>query len=420
MGSFLSCRYFAVLLSGAAFLICCRKSVEDPINRADHDIRKSDHSGSSGDRLHKRIAELGRVRQKSTLQSKDVEAMRAAGILVELFYARNIEGLATLQSEAFSSGLGLSYEMVGAEFVRLIDVSEWRQAFEFLAQLESREGYEIFSGSMAEALVVKTLEGTALYGQFEGEFTARGAKVGAGSFGARVWGLAGEMLTASHGEEKLAELLKAGRETTDAVGSRNLLSGLTKGLREAVNLGDPSNLSEVLDMLPAPEKLQVVGGIASGVYKINSGNLPAFRVLMKEMVETDGLRKSAFEDLGSRMDEDVFRTVFLGVNREPLTGEMTGVVRGWVAKQPKRAVEQFYEAGETEILRPGFQAWMEVDSIEASGWLASKPAGPERDICTEELCGYLVTKGAEQEAKAWLLQLPIESQERVKEKYGFK
>jgi hypothetical protein len=227
-------------------------------------------------------------------------------------------------------------------------------------------------------------------------------------------------LAANPGGGELAELLKSGGDTADAVGSRDLLSGLTKGLREAINLGDASNLNQVLEMLPEPEKLRLIGGIASGSYKINSGNLPAFRVLLKEMVEADGVREGTFEVLGSRLEDDVFKAVFLGVNREHLKSEMTGVVRGWVAKQPKRAVEQIYEAGEIEILRPGFQAWMEVDSIEASGWLASKPAGPERDICTEELCGYLVTKGAEQEAKAWLLQLPIESQERVKEKYGFK
>jgi hypothetical protein len=420
MGIFLSYRGLVVLLAGSAFLICCRNSREEPIKRADHEIRKSDHSETAGVEIHQRIAELGRVREKSALKSKEAEAARAAEILVDLFHARDNEGLATLQSEAFSLELGISYEVVGAEFARQIDVSEWRQAIEFLAQLESRQGYDIVSGLVAEALVVNPAAGNELYKQFEGDFTARGEKVGAGSFAARVWGLAGERLAADPGGGELAELLKSGGDTADAVGSRDLLSGLTKGLREAINLGDASNLNQVLEMLPEPEKLRLIGGIASGSYKINSGNLPAFRVLLKEMVEADGVREGTFEVLGSRLEDDVFKAVFLGVNREHLKSEMTGVVRGWVAKQPKRAVEQFYEAGETEILRPGFQAWMEVDSIEASGWLASKPAGPERDICTEELCGYLVTKGAEQEAKAWLLQLPIESQERVKEKYGIK
>lgn len=408
-------RKIAPFLTSAVIVLsaCDRHAGEDPSGsgkpRSDRPVARDNHAVSRDP--SRWVPEL-QESLKTALPPRERSA-RVASVLRELFRSKDETRLRELEEMLAKSPE--NNNAIGAEFLAMLAPAEWKDGLVFIQGIGQPElKYEALGSMFARMIALDPQSGLGLYDEFSGGFPKDLKIHGMVSYDMKtvVWRGVGSLVANGGGDPaagaKFLSAVSGDRQTLQAY-----LDGLGGGYVQSMTAGTNRDLGGLLAPLSDEQRIAVIERITGSLEAAASKNAAALGALVGEMSRTPEVREESYRSLGRAMDRAIFEQQFLRAEDAASPG-LQAMVKGWAAVRPKASVEAIVsKTGSAELARPAFSSWAEADSMEASTWLHAQPAGKIKEACTEELCGFLLKKGAAAEAQDWLTQLPPQARERV-------
>lgn len=380
-----------------------------------------------GKTLADRLSGLRAQSFKPDPANQTLAAARAAAILADLFEKGDRDGLAAF-AELFNQGQITRYDQMGEDLASRVPPGQWPAFLDFIGAMGSRPSCELAVSFLAKGILAHPQEGADAYiGKLEALQDLSNRTQG-GDFYAGVWVHVGEGLYGIESKEQFLSVFNASSRTHVVTSpgfppemisdTPILVDGLNRAIAKGIDSGDYGAVKTALAFLPEGQKRRALNTIASGLRKVTEENYPTFSILMNEMLSRTDLRAYSFEQIGGKFDDDLFEKKMLSDPAMATSDAMKSILSGWAAKHPKDAVELVVsKTGNPDLAGVAFNSYVQQDSMEASKWLQTQSTGPVKDACMEQLCDYLLEKGSNGEAKAYLETLPADARERLAAKY---
>lgn len=344
------------------------------------------------------------------------DSLRAVQELSEFFRRKDQAGLAEIERR-FKEEQGTLLDDSGAEFMALLRKDEWQGGIDFVNGIQDEAvRFHLLASMMGRAITTDSKAALEILAGYKPTAT-EGLIVNdmAFNFQRMVWSStgmqAGADWTKRSVDQSFLQAIASDKSALDPYAK-----GLGNSLGNALYSGEVFDVTKRMEGLPPTLQLDIVRSIAS--HGINSEtDLGVVRQIIGLLNEgpDDG---QAYRSMGIKVGRENFMALALESSGTLADKRLESFVSGWVSRRPKDSMEWLSsETTRPEILRPAFTAWIEEDSMEASNWLQAKPAGPARDLYTEQLCSYLLKKGSVKEAESYLATLPTEVRERLETKH---
>ena len=377
-------------------------------------------SGEAGQRSGERTRTDSPDQMKSgeivRSQGPDEESLRAVKQLVESFRGKDWAGLEKL-GKRLKEEQGLLRDYSGAEFMALLRKDEWRDGIAFVNGIQDESvRFQLLASMMGRAMTTDSRAALDMLAEFEPAATG-GLVINSQPFDFRrmVWFSTGLQTGADWNKRPVdREFLHALAD--DKFALDQYARGLGSSIGTALGSGEPFDVAKRMEGLPPELQARLAESFADSGSGSTKTDIAAASQIARLLDENGGNEK-AYRSLAMGASREVFQEFALNPS-STLTGEkLESYVDGWVSGRPKSSMEWLSSQTErTEILRPAFSSWIEQDSMEASKWMQTQPSGPAKDLYTEQLCGYLLKKGAVEEAESYLATLPAGVRERLEAK----
>lgn len=399
-------------VAGCLILIAsCKRTVQESESGEPEQkrARKGDIS-RPGDRLGELRAGLQRPK------GPDDDANQAVQIMGEFFRKQDRAGLKELE-KLFKEQLGLLRDGTGAEFMELLKPEEWQSGLEFVGGIQDDTiRLSIQAAMIGRAMTTNSIAALELFREFK-PVAPEGLVIDSQPFDFE------RMVWFSTGLQTVEEWNKRPVDRqfiSSLAGNPKALDGYAAGLnasiRAALDSGVSVDFGTKTGGLPAAQQSAMARSLASTLSE-NGKNASVVGQLIHVLGENHE-PGSTYLALGRGVSREVFHEFALTPSSSLEGGALESFVSGWVSLRPKDSVAWIIsKTTSPEILKPAFSSWAEIDSMEASQWLQSQPAGPIKDACTEQLCDYLLKKGSTEEAKGYLNTLPADIRERLAARY---